>query len=84
MNKSNIIFKSTKDTLTFFGKESNKIAYIINQRISNRSIVWKNIKQKLYDILDNFYNDDCVIYVEQHSLNLIISLANYYKINYTI
>ena len=37
MNKGNVIFKSHKDTLTFFGKESNKIAFIINQRISNRS-----------------------------------------------
>ena len=40
MNKGNVIFKShdilNKDTLTFFGKESNKIAFIINQRISNR------------------------------------------------
>ena len=84
MNKGNVIFKSHKDTLTFFGKESNKIAFIINQRISNRSIVWKNIKQKLYDILNSSFIDDYIIYVEQHSLNLIISLANYYKISYTI
>ena len=84
MEKSCVIFKSSKDKLIFTGIHSNKIAFIINKRISNRSEIWKNIKKNIYNILYNIHCSDYIIFVEQHDLNLIISMADYYKIKYTI